>query len=538
MEVPSDAAGFVRRGLRGLGITPTGALYANLGVPGLYEHALRQGGASLSAAGALSVVTGEHTGRSPKDKFVVREPAADGVWWGEVNQPLAPDAFAAIRARITATLGDGDLFVQDLVAGADPEHRLRVRLVTGSAWHALFARTLFIVPDGAATEFGEEAAPNFTILHAPGLRLDPERDGSHSPVAIVTSFGRREILIAGTGYAGEIKKAIFGVLQYLLPRRDIATMHCSANVGPEGDVALFFGLSGTGKTTLSTDPTRRQIGDDEHGWGDAGIFNFEGGSYAKLIRLSREDEPLIWGAMRFGAVMENVILDPDTREPRYDDDALTENTRGAYPLTFIANVVESGVGGHPAAILFLTADAEGVLPPLAALTPEQAEYHFLSGYTSKVAGTERGLGSEPEATFSTCFGSPFLPLPPHVYGDLLAARVARHGARCYLVNTGWTGGPAGIGGRMRLDYTRALVNAAIDGRLDGVAHATDPVFGLRVPTHCPGVPDDLLQPRRTWADGDAYDRRARALAAKFVANFEQYAEGVSEAVRAAGPRAD
>jgi phosphoenolpyruvate carboxykinase (ATP) len=524
-----------RASLAAPGIAHVGQVHWNLTAPALIEATLANGEGQLAANGALAVQTGKYTGRSPGDKFVVDRPASrDRIWWGTVNQPLAPEHGERLHARIAAYLQGRDLFALDARVGADPEYGIAVRVVTEYAWHNHFARLLCRDP---ATGPQPGARPDFTVIAAPHFLADPALDGTKSETAIALDLERRLILICGTEYAGEIKKSLFTVMNYLLPLRGVLPMHCSASMGEAGDVALFFGLSGTGKTTLSTDPTRRLIGDDEHGWSDRGVFNFEGGSYAKLIDLSRRHEPLIWGAMRFGAVMENVVLDPHTRQPDYADVSLTENTRGAYPLDYVGGVVESGLGGHPATIIFLTADAFGVLPPISLLTPEQAQYHFLSGYTAKLAGTERGLGDEPQATFSACFGAPFLPLPPETYARLLAERLAQHGARCYLVNTGWTGGPHGVGRRMDLDHTRAMVRAAIAGDLDGVEHITDPVFGLRVPTRCPGVPDSVLQPRQTWRDPAAYDRQARALAGQFARNFQQFAAGVPDAVRAAGPAA-
>ena len=520
--------------LADVGISHPGDVHWNLSVPRLVEEALKRGEGELAANGALAAQTGKYTGRSPDDKFVVDHAAyRDDIWWGKVNQPMAPDVFARLHARFGAYLQGRDLFVLDATVGADPAYGITVRIIGEYAWHNHFARLLF-----RDARLGPQPGlvPDFTVIAAPLFLADPRTDGTKSETVVALDLERRLILIGGTEYAGEIKKSLFTVMNYLLPFKGVLPMHCSASMGDAGDVALFFGLSGTGKTTLSTDPTRQQIGDDEHGWSDTGIFNFEGGSYAKLIDLSERYEPLIWRAMRFGAVMENVILDPITRLPDYADDSLTENTRGAYPLDYIGGVVESGLGGHPGAVLFLTADAEGILPPIAALTPEQAQYHFLAGYTSKLAGTERGLGSEPEATFSTCYASPFLPLRPAVYARMLAEKVARHGARCYLVNTGWTGGPYGTGERMNLDHTRAMVNAAIRGDLNGVEHTIDPIFGLQVPLRCPGVPDAVLQPRATWTDGAAYDRRAKALAAQFARNFEKFAKDVSEEVRQAGPR--
>ncbi|MDP9372916.1 MAG: phosphoenolpyruvate carboxykinase (ATP) [Chloroflexota bacterium] len=521
-------------GLESLGLVNTGEIHWNLPIAKLVEEVLWRGEGELAANGAVTVATGKYTGRSPGDKHVVDRPSYhDRIWWGKVNQPLAPEKFEALRARAAAYLQGRDLFVLDARVGADPEYGINVRVVTEYAWHNHFARLLFRDP---FTGYQPGVRPDFTVISAPLFLADPAIDGTKSETVVALDLEQRVVLIAGTEYAGEIKKSIFTVMNYLLPLQGVLPMHCSASMGERGDVALFFGLSGTGKTTLSTDPTRRLIGDDEHGWSDRGVFNFEGGSYAKLIRLSQKYEPLIWGAMRFGAVMENVVLDPATREPDYNDASLTENTRGAYPLDYVGGVVESGLGGHPSAIVLLTADASGVLPPISTLTPEQTQYHFLSGYTSKLAGTERGLGADPEATFSTCFGAPFLPLPPEVYARMLSERIARHGSRCYLVNTGWTGGPYGVGQRMNLDHTRAMVRAAIRGDLNGVEHVEDPIFGLRVPTCCASVPDEVLQPRRTWDDPGAYDRKARELAAQFAKNFEKFAADVPEAVRAAGPR--
>lgn len=534
VEHDTELAPPTRGGLDQIGIVHAGEIYWNLSIARLVELAIERGEGELAANGAFTARTGKFTGRSPGDKFVVDRPDYhDTIWWGKVNQPFSPERFAALRARVAAYLQGRDLFVVDAKVGADPQYGITVRTVTELAWHNHFARLLFRDP-----ALGPQPAlkPDFAVVQAPFFLADPAIDGTKSETAIVLDLAERLVLVVGTEYAGEIKKSIFTVMNYLLPLRGVFPMHCSASMGERGDVALFFGLSGTGKTTLSTDPTRRLIGDDEHGWSDDGIFNFEGGSYAKMIRLSKQFEPLIWNAMRFGAVMENVVLDPLTREPDYNDASLTENTRGAYPLDYVGGVVESGMGGHPAAVLFLTADASGVLPPISTLTPAQARYHFLSGYTSKLAGTERGLGDEPEATFSTCFASPFLPLPPSTYARMLGERLEKHGARCYLVNTGWSGGPYGVGQRMNIDYTRAMVRAAIKGELDGVEHATDPVFGLHMPLHCPGVPDEVLQPRATWPDQALYDRKARDLAQQFQRNFEKYAADVPAEVREAGPR--
>jgi phosphoenolpyruvate carboxykinase (ATP) len=510
-------------------------VFSNLGPAALYEEAIRRQEATLTGAGALVARTLPHTGRSPNDKFIVDEPATrDRIAWGTVNRPLSEDAFAALERDLREYLHAREVFVQDCRAGADPRYDLPVRVVTERAWHSLFARTL-LQPSGARA--GNAGSAALTIVDAPGFRADPARHGTRSDTCIVVHFARRLVLIAGTAYAGEIKKSVFTVLNGVLPDRGVFPMHCSANVGPRGDTALFFGLSGTGKTTLSSDPHRRLVGDDEHGWSDDGVFNFEGGCYAKLIRLSAEAEPEIHAAVhRFGAVLENVVVDPLTRRPDFDDASLTENTRGAYPVSFIGNHVPSGCAGHPANVVMLTADAFGVLPPIARLSPEQALYHFLSGYTARVAGTERGV-TDPTATFSACFGAPFLPLPPTVYAHLFGRRLARHGARVWLVNTGWTGGPAGTGRRMPIAHTRAMLEAALCGAFDTVSLRHDPVFGLAVPVSCPGVPADLLDPRATWADGPAYDAQARRLAEMFRDNFVQFAADVAPEVQAAGPLA-
>jgi len=524
------------KALAGTGVTGTETVHANLLPPALIAHALRRNEGRLSADGAFIAVTGTHTGRSVQDKFVVEDPETRAdIWWGKVNQPMAPERFAGLAARVRGWLGaKPELFTQDLYAGADPAHRVRVRLVTTNAWHALFARNMFIRP--AAAELAG-FQPDFTILHAPEFQANPALDGCRSETVIALSFAAKTIVIAGTSYAGEIKKSIFTVMNWLLPAKGVLPMHCSANVGGKGDVALFFGLSGTGKTTLSSDPERNLIGDDEHGWSDAGVFNFEGGCYAKVIKLSREAEPQIWDAShRFGTVLENVIADEAGRLD-LNDGKLTENTRSCYPLPYIPNIVESGAAGLPRNVVMLTADAFGVLPPIAKLSPAQAMYHFLSGYTARVAGTEKGLGKEPQATFSTCFGAPFLPRRPEVYGRMLAELMARHGADCWLVNTGWTGGGYGTGNRMPIRVTRALLRAALDGSLARVEFVRDPFFGLMVPKALPGVPSEMLNPRDTWADKAAYDRTARDLVARFEANFATYADAVGEDVKAAAIRA-
>ncbi len=521
--------------LSGTGVYPGREVHANLAAPALTAAALRREEGCLSVDGALMVRTGVHTGRSVQDKFVVDEPASsDDIWWGRVNQRLTPEKFTLLKMRVQAYLQGQELFTQDLYAGADPARRVRVRLVTTGAWHALFARNMFIRPPEAELEGFE---PDYVILHAPDFHADPDLDGVRSGTAIALSFAEKIIVIAGTEYAGEIKKSIFTVMNWLLPADGVLPMHCSANVGRDGDVALFFGLSGTGKTTLSSDPNRPLIGDDEHGWGPQGVFNFEGGCYAKVINLSAEAEPEIWAAThRFGTVLENVVGDGHGRLD-LTDKSLTENTRSCYPVEFIPNAVPSGVAGQPRNVVMLTADAFGVLPPIAKLTPAQAMYHFLSGYTARVAGTEKGLGAEPQATFSTCFAAPFLPRRPEVYGRMLADLIARHGVDCWLVNTGWSGGHYGVGSRMSIRHTRALLNAALDGSLARTRFRQDRFFGLSIPESVPGIPDEVLDPRQSWADKAAYDRMARELVTQFEANFQTFQDAVGEDVRAAAIRA-
>ncbi|HSJ72784.1 MAG TPA: phosphoenolpyruvate carboxykinase (ATP), partial [Miltoncostaeaceae bacterium] len=494
------------------GIEPQGTVWWNLPVAALYERALSSGEGELAEGGALVVSTGAHTGRAPKDKYVVREPGSEGrVWWGAVNQPIDAAVHASLGERLRAHLGAGEVYLIDAWAGADPAHRLPLRVVTESAWHALFARTLFIEP---TDEELEAHRPEALVLHAPSFTADPSADGTRAANFVILHLTDQEILIGGTQYAGEIKKSIFTLMNDRLPQRGVLSMHCSANVGADGRVAVFFGLSGTGKTTLSTDSQRPLIGDDEHGWGEGGVFNIEGGCYAKVIKLSPEAEPEIYATTRtFGTVLENVVMDPATRRLDLDDDALTENTRGAYPLASIPNHVPDKRAGHPSTIVMLTADAFGVLPPVAKLTPEEAMTMFLAGYTAKVAGTEVGV-VEPQAAFSACFGAPFLPQPPSVYAELLRERIQRHGAGAWLVNTGWTGGPYGTGSRMPIAATRAIVRAAVSGELDGAPTRTDPVFGFEVPTEVPGVDAALLDPRGTWDDPNAYDAAAADLGAK------------------------
>ncbi len=519
--------------LESIGITPKAGVLHNAPSARLVEESLARREGFLASNGALVVRTGARTGRSPKDRFVVEEPETKGkIWWGPVNVAYPREKFAPLAARVHEHLGARDLFVVDGVAGADPANRLSVRIVTEKAWHALFVRTLFLRPTA------EELAsfrPQYTVVCAGEFRADPARDGVRSDAFIILSFEQRKVLIGGTQYAGEMKKSIFAILNYILPERGIFPMHCSANVGRAGDTALFFGLSGTGKTTLSADPERRLIGDDEHGWSDTGVFNFEGGCYAKAIRLSREAEPQIYTAIRFGSVLENVIVDESTREINYDDGSITENTRATYPVDYIDDCVIPGVGGHPRTIMFLTCDAFGVLPPIARLTPEQAMYHFISGYTAKVAGTEAGV-TEPEATFSTCFGAPFLPRHPSAYARLLGEKLRKHKATVYLVNTGWSGGAHGVGKRMSIKLTRALVSAALSGALETAESAPHPVFGVHVPKAVAGVPADVLDPRRTWADGAAYDEKAHHLARLFATNFEKYKDQAGAEIAAAAPK--
>jgi phosphoenolpyruvate carboxykinase (ATP) len=509
------------------------ATYRNLSTAELYEHALRNGEGTLSAHGSLVVRTGKHTGRSPKDKFVVRESSSeDKVWWGEINQPISEADYSRLRARLMQHVADRPLYSQDLYIGAHPDHRRSLRVYTETGWASIFARNLFRRPP---PEDLVGFTPNFTIIDIPSFKADPETEGVRSETAILLHLERMEIIIVGTEYAGEIKKSAFTVMNYLLPDESALPMHSSVNVGSDDDPALFFGLSGTGKTTLSADPERSLIGDDEHGWGADGLFNFEGGCYAKTIRLSAMYEPDIFATTRrFGTILENVDLDETTRELDLDSDRITENTRGAYPLDFIGNADPTGMTGHPRNVVFLTADAFGILPPISRLTREQAQYHFISGYTAKLAGTEIGV-TEPRATFSAGFGAPFLPRHPGEYARMLAERLERFDVPVWLVNTGWTGGPYGTGERMRIDHTRTMVRAALQGRLADVEYELDPVFGVEVPTSVPGVPSEVLRPRDTWPDGGAYDKKAAELARMFTENFEAYADEVSAEVLAAGP---
>ena len=517
--------------LGSIGLGAAASVRYNLMEAHLYEEAIRRREADLTADGVLRALTGQHTGRSPKDKFVVRDATTeDQIWWDN-NKPMSPEHFALLQEDMLAHARGKDLFVQDLIGGADRDYALPTRVITEFAWHSLFIRNLLIRPERSELE---SFVPRLTIIDLPSFRADPERYGCRTETVIACDLVNGIVLIGGTSYAGEMKKSVFTALNYLLPERGVMPMHCSANVGPDGDAAIFFGLSGTGKTTLSADPTRTLIGDDEHGWGENGIFNFEGGCYAKTIRLSAEAEPEIYATTRrFGTVLENVVLDEHGR-PDLDDGSLTENTRSAYPLHFIPNASESGITGHPETIIMLTADAFGVMPPIARLTPEQAMYHFLSGYTAKVAGTEKGV-VEPEATFSTCFGAPFMPRHPAEYGNLLKELIARHGAGCWLVNTGWTGGAYGKGRRMPIKATRTLLAAALKGDLDNAEFRIDPNFGFAVPVAVEGVDSAILDPRSTWADGEAYDAQAKKLVQMFVTNFAKFEDHVDGNVRDAAP---
>ncbi|WP_016744505.1 phosphoenolpyruvate carboxykinase [Rhizorhabdus wittichii] len=523
-------------GLDKQGIDVAAQLHWNLGTAPLVEHAVQRGEGLLAKDGPFVVKTGAHTGRSANDKFIVRDAETeDSVWWGKTNKGMTPEQFAALKADFLAHLETREtLFVQDLYGGSQATHRVNVRVINELAWHNLFIRTLLVRPEAA-----ELAAfvPEFTIIDLPSFAADPERHGCRSQTVIAVNLTEKLILIGGTAYAGEMKKSVFGILNYKLPVAGVMPMHCSANIGPKGDTAIFFGLSGTGKTTLSADASRTLIGDDEHGWSDEAVFNFEGGCYAKMIRLSAEAEPEIYATTkRFGTVLENVVIDPDTREIDLDDDSLAENSRGSYPIDFIPNASEHNLGPVPKNLIFLTADAYGVLPPIAKLTPEQAMYHFLSGYTARVAGTEIGV-TEPSATFSTCFGAPFMPRHPSVYGNLLKERIAKGGVDCWLVNTGWTGGQYGVGHRMPIKVTRALLNAALDGSLNNAEFRVDPNFGFKVPVAVPGVESKILNPRETWPDGAGYDATARKLVDQFIENFAQFADHVDEGVRQAAPKA-
>jgi phosphoenolpyruvate carboxykinase (ATP) len=521
-------------GLENHGIVGAGKVHWNLPVAPLVEEAIRRGEGRLTSSGALNALTGKRTGRSPRDKWTVEEPSSrDKIWWGKVNQPISEQNYLGLQQEVFAYLQGRELFVMDGFAGADPRYSMPIRIVTEFAWHNLFVKQLF---RRATPEQLESHVPEWTVINACRFAADPKKHRLNSETFIVVDFSRKVVLIGGTQYAGEMKKSIFSVLNYVLPQQGVLPMHCSANVGKDGDVAIFFGLSGTGKTTLSADPNRGLIGDDEHGWSDHGVFNFEGGCYAKCIKLTKEREPLIWDAIRFGSVIENVVVDPLTGEPDYMDDSLTENTRCAYPLDYIANAVPSGMGGHPKAIVFLACDAFGVMPPVARLNPSQAMYHFMAGYTAALAGTESNMGKDPTPTFSACFGAPFLPLPPQTYAQLLAEKMRKHNVHCYLLNTGWVGNAFGQTPRISLQINRNNVTQIIDGTLDRAEFQKDPIFGFEVPKALPGVPPELLAPRYGAKDAADYDRRAKDLAGKFVKNFEQF-QGVSAEIVAAGPKA-
>ncbi len=522
-------------GIDNHGLTNLRKAYWNLPTESLYEEIVFRNEGKLTKSGPIVVTTGKHTARAANDKFVVREATTeDNIWWGEYNRPYSPEKFDELFARLQGFLQGKDVFVQDCYGGADPNYRLPIRIITEYAWHSLFARNMFIPPE--TNEEYRQHVPEFTVVCVPSFKAFQPIDLTTSQTFIVLNFEQRLCIIGNSGYGGEIKKSIFTVLNYLLPMEGVMTMHCSANTSSEDDVALFFGLSGTGKTTLSADTRRDLIGDDEHGWSDDGVFNFENGCYAKVIMLSPTAEPQIYATTgKFGTILENVVHDPVTRLIDLDDDTFTENTRASYPLTFIENAVPEKMGGHPKNIILLTCDASGVMPPIAKLTPDQALYHFISGYTSKVGGTEIGLGEEPEITFSTCFGAPFMVHHPSFYADLLKRKIIRYGVNCWLLNTGWVGGPYGVGKRISISYTRALLNAALTGELLEVEFAIDPIFGYQVPTSCPEVPDDVLNPASSWPSQEAYMQKYREMAARFVDNFKKFEEGTPEEVRKAGP---
>ena len=537
IKSPAEAQAQALKGDYGLenhGLTNLNKVYWNLPIEALYEEAVFRNEGKITRQGPLIVNTGKHTARAANDKFVVRESSTEAhVWWGQYNRPYSPEKFNDLFNRVQGFLQGRDMFVQDCYAGADPDYRLPVRIITEYAWHSMFARNMFISP--ATNQEFRRHIPEFTVIAVPSFKAFPQIDGTPTNTVIVISFEQKLCIIGNTGYAGEIKKSIFTIMNYLLPLQGVMTMHCSANVGNNGDVALFFGLSGTGKTTLSADPLRGLIGDDEHGWSDEGVFNFEGGCYAKVIALSPTAEPQIYACTRkFGTILENVVFDPVTRLIDLDNDELTENTRASYPLESIDNAIPAKRAGHPENVILLTCDASGVMPPIARLTPDQALYHFISGYTSKIAGTEIGLGAEPEITFSTCFGGPFMVHHPAFYADLLRRKILRYGVNCWLLNTGWVGGPYGVGKRISIRYTRALLNAALSGDLLDVTYLTDPVFGFQVPITCPEIPEGVLNPASSWPGQEAYMKRYRSLASRFIDNFKKFAD-VSD-LEAAGPR--
>ena len=520
--------------IEAMGILSPKAIYRNLSPAALVEHALERKEGKLNNTGALVINTGKYTGRSPNDRFIVDTPNVhDMIDWGSVNVPISREKADKIYDKMCAYMQNRELFIVDGFVGADSEYALPIRVVCENAASALFATQAFVRPSKAELESFE---PKFTVLAAPGFKCDPDRDGVNSEAAIILDFEKNRVTVACSMYSGEIKKGMFSVMNFLMPQRGVFPMHCSANIGSDGNSALFFGLSGTGKTTLSADPNRWLIGDDEHGWSDNGVFNFEGGCYAKCISLSKENEPEIWNAIRFGSLVENVIMDEDSRVLDFNDGSLTENTRTAYPVEYIPNCVIPGKGGHPKTVIFLTADAFGVLPPISKLTKDMAKYHFVSGYTSKLAGTERGI-KEPQATFSTCFGAPFLPMHPSIYAEMLGKKIDEYGANVFLINTGWTGGPYGVGSRMKIKYTRAMVTAALEGALNDVEYELHPIFNVYVPKTCPNVPDEVLNPRAVWADKEAYDAQAKQLAGMFVKNFKKYTN-MPESIINAGPKAE
>ncbi len=521
--------------LKNHGLANLNAVYWNLPAEALYEEIAFRREGRIATHGSVVVNSGVHTARAANDKFVVREAESEQhIWWGEYNRPFSPGKFDELYARLQGYLQGRDLFVQDCFAGANPSYRMPARIITELAWHSLFARNMFLLPQSA--EDYRQHVPEFTVVCVPSFKAYPTIDGTRGDTFIVLNFERKLCIIGSTAYGGEIKKSIFTALNYLLPLQGVMPMHCSANMGPEGDVALFFGLSGTGKTSLSADPQRQLIGDDEHGWSDEGVFNFEGGCYAKIIRLSPSAEPQIYDATRrFGSILENVIYDPITRLIDLDDDEITENTRASYPLEFIENALPDKMGGHPRNIVLLTCDASGVMPPIARLTPDQALYQFISGYTAKVGGTEVGLGEEPEITFSTCFGAPFMVHHPWTYAELLKRKIERHATTPWLINTGWVGGAFGVGRRISIGYTRAMLSAALSGALTEAEYASDPIFGFEVPAHCPGVPDEVLNPASSWPSEKIYRDKYRQLAARFVDNFKKFASNCPPEVVAAGP---
>jgi phosphoenolpyruvate carboxykinase (ATP) len=539
IKSPAEGQASARKsdfGLENHGLTNLNKVYWNLPTEALYEEAIFRNEGKLTLDGPFVVNTGKHTARAANDKFVVCEASTEKhVWWGQYNRPYNSEKFEDLFNRVQGFMQGRDVFVQDCCAGADPAYRLPVRIITELAWHSMFARNMFL-PLQTNDEYRRHV-PDFTVISMPSFKAFPQIDSTPSNTVIAINFAQRLCIIGNTGYAGEIKKSIFTIMNYLLPLEGVMTMHCSANVGKAGDVALFFGLSGTGKTTLSADPLRGLIGDDEHGWSDDGIFNFEGGCYAKVIALSPTAEPQIYACTRhFGTILENVVFDPVTRLIDLDDDTLTENTRASYPLEYIDNALPEKRAGHPKNIIFLTCDASGVMPPIARLTPDQALYHFISGYTSKIAGTEIGLGEEPEITFSTCFGGPFMVHHPAYYANLLKGKILRYGANCWLLNTGWVGGPYGIGKRISIRNTRTMLNAALDGKMDNVEYTTDPIFGFRVPKSCPGIPENVLDPASAWPSPEAYLKRYRSLASRFIDNFKKFADQATDEVRASGPK--